>query len=186
MVSLLVGVIFLSYSQTYSQGWGQTYSQPSKGGPVITNWYAVDQVVYGDPVRFYIEAHATNQDMLRIAVSAYEVGWGTLPVDWTYLKGQNQKEFKGYLQWNTFSSQAGSLPEWQQVYVTVSVFDKAGNESNEVVFPITFGIGKGTSYQVAAPFDQGNVQRLAYLNIELFDVNRGRSRDHDDMHRFRR
>ena len=112
--------------------------------------------------------------MLRIAVSAYETGWGTLPVDWTFLKSQNQKEFKGYLHWNTFSSRAGSIPEWQQVYVTISVFDKAGNESNQVVFPITFGIGgAAVSYQPPAPFDQGSVAKLGNVNIELYDISRG-------------
>jgi hypothetical protein len=165
---LMVGAVLF----TFSQGWSQ--NRPEKSGPVITNWYAPDKVVYGDPVRFYIEAHATGSDMLRVAVSAYETGWGTLPVDWTYLKAQDQREFEGYLQWNTFSSNAGDIPEWQQVYVTISVFDKAGNESNQVVFPITFGIGGTTiSYQPPSPFDQGKVARLGYVNIELYNVNRG-------------
>jgi hypothetical protein len=131
----------------------------------------VDQVVYGDPVKFYIEAHATDHDMLRIAVSAYEVGWGTLPVDWTYLKGQNQKEFKGYLQWNTFSSKASYLNDGTQITMKVSVIDKAGNESNVVVFPFTFegGVKGQYQYKPPAPFDQGDIPRVGYIHTDLYE-----------------
>jgi hypothetical protein len=42
----------------------------------------------------------------------------------------------------------------------VSVFDKAGNESNEVVFPFTFesGAKDPNNYQLPPPFDQGDLQ----------------------------
>jgi len=49
-------------------------------------------------------------------------------------------------------------------------FDKAGNESNEVVFPFTFESGVRSPYprQLPAPFDQGVIPRLGYIMIDLY------------------
>jgi len=49
------------------------------------------------------------------------------------------------------------MTEWTQITLKVSVFDKAGNESNEVIFPFTFetGVRSPYSYNLPAPFDQG-------------------------------
>ena len=107
--------------------------------------------------------------MLRIASVVDEVGYGYYPTDWIYLKSQYQKQFKGYIQWNTFSTRTSYLPEWTQITVKVSVFDKAGNESNEVVFPFTFEITpKEYAYKLPPPFDQGDLPRLGYIMIDLF------------------
>jgi hypothetical protein len=62
--------------------------------------------------------------------------------------------------------------------LTVSIFDKAGRESNEVVFPFTFetGVKDQYNYKLPVPFDQGNLPRLGYNHIDLFeptDLGRG-------------
>jgi len=53
----------------------------------------------------------------------------------------------------------------------VSIFDKAGNESNEVVFPFTFesGVKGAYQYNLPSPFDQGDLPRLGYIAIDLFE-----------------
>jgi hypothetical protein len=62
------------------------------------------------------------------------------------------------------------LDEWTQITLTVSVFDKAGNESNVVFFPFTFEMTKNPyAYTLPAPFDQGNLPRLGYISIDLFN-----------------
>jgi hypothetical protein len=107
--------------------------------------------------------------MLRIASIVDEVGYGRYPTDWIYLKSERQKYFKGYLQWNTFSARSSYLPEWTEITVRVSVFDKAGSQSNEVVFPFTFEITpEQYSYKLPPPFDQGDLPRLGYISVDLF------------------
>ena len=55
--------------------------------------------------------------------------------------------------------------------LTVSVFDRAGNESNEVVFPFTFQSGAKNPYQyeLPAPFNEGNIPKLGNIFIDLYE-----------------
>jgi hypothetical protein len=52
----------------------------------------------------------------------------------------------------------------------VSILDKAGNESNEVVFPFSFQLGVKNPYQYKLPasFDQGDIPKFGYISINLF------------------
>jgi hypothetical protein len=142
--------------------------------PNITHAFAIDKGYYGCIWKIYIEAEAPNGEMDRIAVNVDQTGYGNYPMDWIILKPRYRKHFKGYLQWNTFSSKAASLPEWTQITVKVSVFDKAGNESNEVVFPFTFesGVKDQDEYHLPAPFDKGNIRRIGHIMIDLCYENR--------------
>ena len=90
--------------------------------------------------------------MLKIASSVDQVGFGHYPTDWIYLKPQYRKHFKGYIQWNTLSSSAGSVGEWTQITLKVSIYDKAGNESNVVVFPFSFESGGEGTIPVQTSF----------------------------------
>jgi hypothetical protein len=136
--------------------------------PVIKASYAPEKVRYGDVLKIYIEAEALDGDMLRIASAVDQVGYGHYPTDWIYLKPKYQKHFRGYLQWNTFSSSTSYMRQWTQVTLQVSVFDKANNESNVVVFPIQFVSETIPKSQPPAPFYEGD-PRLGYLNINLLE-----------------
>jgi hypothetical protein len=146
----------------------ETQAQPKAKPPIITHAFAVERGPYGYIWKIYIEAEAGSRDMSRIALVVDEAGIGRLTPDWIFLKPQYQKHLKGYIQWNTRSS-SGSLPEWTPITLKVSIFDKDGNESNEVVFPFTFesGIKDPYQYKLPAPFDQGDIPRLGYINIDL-------------------
>ncbi|MFB3885725.1 MAG: hypothetical protein ACE144_10900 [Thermodesulfobacteriota bacterium] len=148
---------------------GGSEPKPGTHAPIITHAFAVDKGYFGYIWKIYIEAEDPDGDMLRIASVADQVGFGGYPTDWIYLRGQNQKRFRGYIQWNTYSSKAGYLPEWTRITLKVSVFDKAGNESNVVVFPFTFetGVINAYNYKVPPPFDQGDLPRLGYIAIDL-------------------
>jgi hypothetical protein len=138
--------------------------------PIITHAFAVEKGYYGYIWKIYIEAEDPDGQMLRIALVVDEVGYGRYPTDWIYLKPQYQKHFKGYIQWNTFSLRTSYIKEWTQITLKVSVFDKAGSESNEVVFPFTFEVTPNQyAYKLPAPFDQGDLPRLGYVAIDLFD-----------------
>ena len=139
--------------------------------PIITHAFAVDKGYYGSIWEIYIEAEDPDADMERIAVTVNQVGYGQYPTDWIILTPPYRGHLIGYLQWNTFSSKAAYLTEWTQITVKISIFDESGNESNEVVFPFTFEsvVKDENRYQLPAPFDTGNIQRLGHIMIDLFD-----------------
>ena len=137
--------------------------------PIITHAFAVDKGHYGYIWKIYIEAEDSDGDMDKIAIVVDQPGFGYYPTDWIILKPRYREHLIGYLQWNTFSSKASKLPEWTQLTLRVSVFDRTGNESNEAIFPISFetGIKRTSISQIPPPFDQGSLPRLGYLNIDL-------------------
>ena len=109
--------------------------------------------------------------MLKIASVVDQPGYGRYSTDWLYIKPEYRKHLKGYIEWNTFSSKAAFLREWTNITLAVSIFDKAGKESNEVVFPFTYetGVKDQYNYELPAPFDQGNLPRLGYIHLDLFE-----------------
>ena len=136
--------------------------------PVIKTSYAPEKVRYGDVLRIYIEAEAPDGDMLKSASVVDQVGYGHYPTDWIYLKPQYQQHVRGYLQWNTFSSSTSHMSEWTQVTLKVSVFDKAGSESNVVVFPFQLVSEAVPESQPPPPFYEGD-PKLGCLNVNLLE-----------------
>lgn len=157
-------VLFLSL-----QGWAQ--SQSGSSAPVITHAFTIDKIKYGDILKVYIEAEDPHGEMMKIATVVDQAGSGRYPTSWVYLKPADRKHFKGYLQWNTYSSKTPYVSEWTPIVLTVSVLDKFGNESNAFAFPITFesGVKRASSYQVPAPFDQSDVKKLGSIDVDLMD-----------------
>jgi hypothetical protein len=163
LFSLILGVILF----TAPHGW--TQPKPVGRGPIITHVFAVEKGYYGYIWKIYLEAEDPDGQMLRVASVVDEDGYGRYPTDWIYLKSQYQKHFKGYMQWNTFSTKTSYLPEWTQITLRVSVFDKAGYESNEAVLPFTFEITpEQYAYKLPGPFDQGDLTKLGYIMIDLY------------------
>jgi len=174
LISLLLALTFYVPCQGWTQslfpyvGGGEV--KPGTHAPIITHSFAVERGYYGYIWKIYIEADDPDGDMLRIASVVDQVGYGYYPTDWIYLKPQYQKHLKGYVQWNTFG-QASHMSEWTQITLKVSITDKAGNESNVVVFPFEFVSGGGPKLNLPAPFDQGELPRLGYIDINLRNPN---------------
>jgi hypothetical protein len=61
------------------------------------------------------------------------------------------------------------MPEWTQITIKISIFDTAGNESNTVVFPFEFVSEVIHNPSPPAPFNQDNIPRLGYIDINLFN-----------------
>ena len=156
-----------------SMGWTRT--EPETKAPVITHSFAVERGQYGYIWKIYIEAEDPDGDMYRIASVVDQPGYGRYPTDWLLIKPDYRKHFKGYVQWNTFSSRAPYLHEWTNITMKVSILDKTGNESNVVVFPFTFesGVKDQYKYKLPALFDQGDLPRLGYIQIDLAYPNLG-------------
>lgn len=159
-------VLTLVFGFSFS-GWGQ--SPAGSNAPVITHSFAVERGHYGYIWKIYIEAEDPDGDMYKIASVVDQPGYGRYPTDWIIIKPSYRKHLKGFIQWNTFSSRAPALREWTNITLKISILDKEGNESNEVIFPFTFESGVKTEYELPAPFHQGNLPRLGYVHIDLFD-----------------
>ena len=163
------GVMVILVLFSSPQGWAQ--SQSGSNAPVITHAFTVDKIKYGDILKVYIEAEDSQGEMMKIATVVDQAGSGRYPTSWVYLKVTDRKHFKGYLQWNTFSSKTAYVSEWTPITLTVSVLDKLRNESNAFSFPITFesGVKRASSYQAPSPFDQNDVKKLGSIDIDLMD-----------------
>jgi len=174
-IGLLLAFSFFSPYQGWSQMASNTkgiQSKPGTNTPIITHSFAVDKGYNGYIWKIYIEAEDPDGDMLRIASVVEQPGMGSYQTDWIYVKPQYQKHVRGYIQWNTFGSYAFPLSEWTQITLRISVFDKSGNESREVVFPFTFqsGVKDPYNYKLPEPFDQGDLPRLGYIDINLYEA----------------
>ena len=180
-ISLLLALTFFVPCQGWTQALfpyeGGREVRPGTHAPIITHSFAVERGYYGYIWKIYIEAEDQDGDMFRIASVVDQVGYGHYPTDWIYLKKECGQNFKGYIQWNTFSSRSSYLREWTQITLRVSVFDKAGNESNVIIFPFTFELVKGQyEYKLPSPFDEGVLPRLGYIHINLIDPHEGYGR----------
>jgi hypothetical protein len=161
----ILGVLAITFS-FYSYGWTQskTDSKPT----MITHSFAVERGYYGYIWKIYIEAEDPDGDMLKIASTVDQPGWGHYFTDIVKIKAQNRSHLKGYLQWNTFSTNTSHMRDFTNITLKVSILDKAGNESNVVVFPFQFVPGGAPKYELPSPFTKDDV-RLGYITIDLYD-----------------
>jgi len=161
LIGLLLGIVLLIAPQ------GRAQPKPEAKGPKIVHALAADKGYYGSIWKIYLEAEDQDGQMLKIACNVDQSGYGHYPTGWIYLKPGFQKHFKGYIQWNTFSSKGIALKEGEQIILRISVIDKVGNESREVVFPFTFVSGVKEQSKPPAPFDQEDIPRLGFISIDL-------------------
>lgn len=166
LIGLLLGIVLFIAPQ------GRAQPKPEAKGPNIIHALAADKGYYGSIWKIYLEAEDPDGQMLKIACNVDQPGYGHYPTDWIYLKPGFQNHFKGYIQWNTFSGYT-YLTEGTNITLKVSIFNKAGKESNVVVFPFTFvtGVKDQYNYKLLAPFDEGNLPRLGYIDIDLTVLN---------------
>ena len=171
--SYVFGLLLVLSLFMVHEGWAQP--KPDTKAPIIAHSFAVEKGYYGYIWKIYIEAEDPDGDMFRIACVVDQLGYGHYPTDWIFLKPQHRGHLKGYLQWNTFSTKASYLREWTQITLKVSIIDKAGNESNVVVFPFSFesGVKDQYKYTLPSPFDQGSLPRIGYVAIDLIEPTMG-------------
>jgi len=147
---------------------GRAQSKADSKGPMITNSFAIEKGYYGYAWKIYIEAEDPTGDMYKIVSTVDQPGWGQYFSDTIPIKPQNQHQLKGYIQWNTFSPTAPYIKEFTIITLKVSILDKAGNESNVVVFPFEFVTGSVPKYELPSPFNKDDM-RLGYVQINLGD-----------------
>jgi hypothetical protein len=162
--SLILVIILL----TLFQGCVSLPVSPPGTRPIITNAFInKEKGRYGSVLKIYIEADDPQGYMYKIYTTVDQVAYGQYFPHTTFIEPKDQHHLIGYLQWNTFSSAAPSIPEWTQITIRVSIVDTSGNESNTVVFPFTFISEAVPEAPLLPPFNQGNIPRLGYIMIDL-------------------
>lgn len=170
---LYLVVVWVASFILMSPVFGNSVDKPKGNPPVITASFAVEKGFYGYVWKIYLEAEDPDGDMAKIAVQVEQLGYGTYPTDWSIIKEPLRKQLRGYLQWNTFSSRTSFLREWTYITVKVSILDKAGHWSNEVVFPFEFVSGGMKKVSPPPPFDKEGLPRLGYIHIDLVEPTMG-------------
>ena len=166
----LMGLVLVVSFFIPRQGWVQTKLEAKDF--IITYAYAIEKRHDGSIWKIFIEAKNPDKRMIKIGIMVDQVGYGHHPTEWIYLKPQYQNYLKGYLQWNI-----NNLRDEIRIVLKLLIVDSDGNESNEVVFPLTIESGSGVDHsrpgslldqsKLPPPFDQGELPRLGYINIDL-------------------
>ncbi|HVP81169.1 MAG TPA: helix-turn-helix domain-containing protein [Thermodesulfobacteriota bacterium] len=161
--SFLVVVLFVAH-------YGSTQERQQIHPPVITHAYATDKGPNGTVWKIYIEAEDAGGDMNYVLVVVDQIGQGRYPADRVLLDPRHRSHLKAFLQWNTL--RAEGLREGTHITVTVSIVDKAGDSSNEVIFPFTFVSGASAQQDAPTPFDEMNIPRIGYIGVSLVNPDR--------------
>lgn len=144
--------------------------EPGGSPPLITNWFASEELHHGDIWKIYLEANDPDGNMRTFECIFDQVGYGSYSPHYVVIKKQHREELRGYL--NFFSSGGpGQLPEWTQLSLTVFIRDKNGNTSNRVVFPLTLSLGAKQG-PPPPPFDIGGLEKLGTILVNLVDPGR--------------
>lgn len=162
MMAMFLAVVFLLCGNGFAAS-----PEKEKHAPVITRAFVTDQARFGDVLKIYIEAEDPQGDMMRIATQASQNGFGGYATDFIFLKPQYRKQFKGYLRFNTYSARASFLPEWTQLKLTISVIDKAGNESAEVVLPVELISNRAPAALLPEAFNDKDLPKIGTIMIDL-------------------
>lgn len=159
-------IIFLALVINFpSQGLAQPKSEVKT--PVIIHSYAVDKGRFGYTWKIHIEAEDEDADMLKIACAVDQVGYGFYSRDFITIPTFHRRHLKGYIEWNTFSVRTPFLRDHTQILLKISIIDKAGNESKEVIFPFEFISGLAPEPKPPPPFDRGYIPKLGNIMIDL-------------------
>ncbi len=143
-------------------GWAQ---QRQMHTPVITHAYAAQQGESGKSWKIYIEAEDAGGDMNYVYVVVDQTGRSSYP-ERLLLDPRHQSHLKAFVEWKRVGS---GLSEGAPIAVRISIADRAGNVSNEAVFPFTFVSEAGVEQDVPTPFDGMNIPRIGYMGAPHYE-----------------
>jgi len=104
--------------------------------PVISQFFAAQELVSGETWKIYLKASSPAADMKYIYATVEQKGGPPYPVSLTRIKKGNERTLSGYLYLNTFSDDGGS--NLYPLNLTVQIVDERGRFSNPVAFPLLF------------------------------------------------
>ena len=107
--------------------------------PVVTSHFASSDLRPGDTWKIYLRASDSDGDMRNVVAVVKQAGVGVSPVSFTRIREENRKELSGYVYLNTMGGSSYSSLTFYGLTLTLWVQDRAGNFSDPVEFPLTFG-----------------------------------------------
>ena len=131
-----IAAIVLALSSVIS---GAAEKAEGKAAPTITASFAASEITPGATWKNYLKASDPDGDMRDIVATVKQAGVGVYPVSFTRIREENRKELSGYVYLNTLSGSNYSSLLYYGLNLTIWVRDKAGNFSNPVDVPLTFG-----------------------------------------------
>ena len=140
LVVSVLAVLFLGYagSQAYSQSYSQPYTtsvQQDQGrAPIVLNAYAARVIRPGDTWMIFLRAQDPEGEMKSIAAVLWQAGVGYYPTEVTMLKGEEAREFSGYIYLQT---PADLTLSWDELEMSLIIRDNQ-NRSQLVRLPLTF------------------------------------------------
>jgi hypothetical protein len=140
-------------------------SQDKGSAHVIVDYYAAKVIRPGDTWKIFLRAEDPDGDMSDIAAVLWQAGAGTYPTEVTRLKGDDRKEFSGYL---FLSTPNDSNLMSDEMELTILVRDSQGNRSQPIKLPLRFSLG--ARQEVPETWAEADKHRLGALmiNIETF------------------
>ncbi len=114
-------------------------SMAHAAAPVITSHFAPSDLRPGDAWKIYLKASDSDGDMRYIVATVKQAGVGVYPVSLTRIREENRKELSGYVYLNTMVGSSYSSLTFYGLTLTLWVKDRAGNFSDPVEVPLTFG-----------------------------------------------
>jgi len=175
-IALLGAVLVLLMGIGYSKSLNEWLIKPGGSPPVITHWYASEELHHGDIWKIYLEAKDLDGDMRQFVCIFNQLGYGQYFPDYVVIKKGHREALRGYLRFFSTGGDGLSLPEWTQLSLTVLIRDNGGNTSNKVVFPLVLSRGAKQG-PPPPPFDTGPLDKLGTIIVQLFDPGRDPSPD---------
>lgn len=135
--SLMLALAVTSCATVTTSG-QQTATPPGAiaGAPIVTEAYASSSMYPGDTWRVYLKASDPSGEMKYIVSEVAQPGFGEYPVSYTKVKPENAKELNGYIYLNTIGAE--DFLNFQSLYLTVQIKDRAGHYSRPVQFALNF------------------------------------------------
>jgi hypothetical protein len=148
---------------------GAAEKAEGKAAPAITASFAAPELTPGATWKIYLKASDPDGDMRYIVATVKQAGAGVYPLSFTRIREENRKELSGYVYLNTFATSNYSSLLYYGLTLTLWVQDRAGNFSNPVEVPMTFGSREEA--QSAPPAGTYKDQDLGPIMIPLRSIS---------------
>ena len=109
--------------------------QYPKGRPVITHFFASQEIRPGDTWKVYLNGVNLQGNMKYILYTIHQPGVGTYPVGFIKIPEDQKRNLSGYIFLNTRGDQG---MDFVNLDLTVQIQGEDGLQSEPVSFPLTF------------------------------------------------
>ncbi len=135
--------------------------------PVISQSFAVQELVSGETWKIYLKASSPTADMKYIYAIVEQKGGTHYPLSLTRIRGENKREISGYVYLNTFNDEGGR--NLYTLNLTLQIRDEKGRFSNPVTFPLSFKWQAEKKEPPAGVFEEKELGPIMIRLTQRFD-----------------